>query len=110
MPKWCLHDIIQGLPIASKYLSVIIPLFLVNLISTLANLESAHAVGDVFNPTETLVANSMITIVSTLFGNPFPTVLFIGQPALKAMGARIGYLILNGVIIGFFGAFHGICF
>jgi len=31
----------------------------------------------------------------------FPTTIYIGHP-LKAMGARVGYSILNGMIMGLF--------
>jgi AGZA family xanthine/uracil permease-like MFS transporter len=46
-----------------------------------------------------LLANGIATVASALFGNPFPTTIYIGHPAWKAMGARRGYSILNGAAV-----------
>ena len=34
-----------------------------------------------------------------MFGNPFPTAIFIGHPGWKEAGARIGYSFANGLAI-----------
>jgi hypothetical protein len=38
-----------------KYLSVVVPMVLVNVMSTLANLETAAAVGDHYDPTTSIL-------------------------------------------------------
>jgi AGZA family xanthine/uracil permease-like MFS transporter len=41
------------------------------------------------------------------FGSPFPTTIYIGHPGWKALGARIGYSVINGIfftVIGCTGA------
>ena len=41
--------------------------------------------------------NGVGTLAAALFGSCFPTTIYIGHPGWKAMGARAGYSILNGV-------------
>lgn len=81
------------------YMSIIVPMGLLSAISSLQNLESAAAAGDTYPPRSSLVANGIGTIAAALFGAPFPTSIYIGHPALKAVGARAGYSALNGLAI-----------
>jgi AGZA family xanthine/uracil permease-like MFS transporter len=39
------------------------------------------------------------TIAAACFGSTFPTTIYIGHPAWKAMGARRGYSVLNGAVV-----------
>lgn len=82
-----------------KYLSVILPMSLFNVLGSLQNLESAEAAGDRFETRSSLLVNGLCSLVAALFGSPFPTTIYIGHPGWKAMGARWGYSILNGVLI-----------
>ena len=82
-----------------KYFSVIFPMALFNLIGSLQNLESAEAAGDSYDTRSSLLVNGFGSIVAAALGNPFPTTIYIGHPGWKAMGARWGYSILNGVVI-----------
>ncbi|TMW55803.1 hypothetical protein Poli38472_008451 [Pythium oligandrum] len=82
-----------------KYMSVIVPMVLVNVMSTLANLETAVAVGDNFDPTISILGDSITTIVGACLGNPFPTSVYIGQPIYKSMGARVNYVWLTAVAV-----------
>ena len=43
--------------------------------------------------------NGISTLAAASFGSCFPTTIYIGHPAWKAMGARHGYSILNGVVV-----------
>jgi AGZA family xanthine/uracil permease-like MFS transporter len=45
------------------------------------------------------MTNGIATLVAAFFGSAFPTTIYIGHPGWKAMGARHGYSILNGVLI-----------
>jgi len=72
---------------------------LFNVIGSLQNLESAEAAGDRFETRSSLLANGAGSLVAALLGNPFPTTIYIGHPGWKAMGARSGYSMLNGVVI-----------
>jgi adenine/guanine/hypoxanthine permease len=82
-----------------KYMAVIFPMGLFNVIGSLQNLESAEAAGDRYETRPSLLANGTATIAAAVFGCPFPTTIYIGHPAWKSMGARRGYSILNGAII-----------
>ena len=84
-----------------RYMSVIFPMGLFNIIGSLQNLESAEAAGDRYETVPSLLANGLGTIVAASLGSPFPTTIYIGHPAWKAMGARAGYSILNGSVIAF---------
>jgi len=82
-----------------RYFSVIVPMALFNVIGSLQNLESAEAAGDRFETRSSLLANGTGSLVAAALGNPFPTTIYIGHPGWKAMGARWGYSLLNGVVI-----------
>ena len=91
-----------------KYLAVIFPMGLFNVVGSLQNLESAEAGGDRYETTPSLLANGLGTIAAALFGSAFPTTIYIGHPAWKAMGARAGYSVLNGAVISLFCLLGGI--
>jgi AGZA family xanthine/uracil permease-like MFS transporter len=85
------------------YLSVIIPMGLFNVIGSLQNIESAEAAGDTYETRPSLAVNGIGTLVAALFGSCFPTTIYIGHPGWKAMGARAGYSVLNGVFFALVG-------
>ncbi|MBU1240052.1 NCS2 family permease, partial [Myxococcota bacterium] len=41
--------------------------------------------------------NGLGSMVASIFGSCYPTTIYIGHPGWKALGARSGYSILNGV-------------
>ena len=45
------------------------------------------------------------TTLSSLFGSPFGTVIYIGHPAHKRNGAKVGYSLVNGCIYLIFSWF-----
>ncbi|WP_414662111.1 SulP family inorganic anion transporter [Horticoccus sp. 23ND18S-11] len=81
------------------YLSVIIPMGLLNLLASLQCIESAAAAGDSYSARSSLMVNGLGTFAAACFGSPFPTSIYIGHPAWKRMGARAGYSTLNGIFI-----------
>jgi adenine/guanine/hypoxanthine permease len=88
-------------------LGVVIPMGLFTIAGSLQNLDSAAAAGDDYPTTPSLVANGIGTVLGAAFGSPFPTTIYIGHPGWKALGARIGYSVVNGVfftIVGCTGA------
>lgn len=86
-------------PTGWQYLAVIFPMGLFNVVGSLQNLESAEAAGDRFETRPSLLVNGCCSVVAAFFGSAFPTTIYIGHPGWKAMGARAGYSILNGVVI-----------
>jgi AGZA family xanthine/uracil permease-like MFS transporter len=95
-------------PAGWQYLAVIFPMGLFNVLGALQNLESAEAAGDRFPTRSTLLVNGLCSIVGAFFGSAFPTTVYIGHPGWKAMGARSGYSVLNGIVIMIVCAFGGI--
>lgn len=95
-------------PLGWKYLAVIFPMGLFNVIGSLQNLESAEAAGDRYDTKFSLLTNGIATLGAGLLGSAFPTTIYIGHPGWKAMGARHGYSILNGLLISFFCLFGGV--
>ena len=91
-----------------RYLTVIIPMALFNVLGSLQTLESAEAAGDRYETTPSLAMNGAGTILAAFFGSAFPTTLYIGHPGWKAMGARIGYSALNGIVISFLCCFGAV--
>ncbi len=81
------------------YFSVILPMGLFNLVGSLQNLESAEAAGDRYPARPSLAVNGAGTLAAGLFGSCFPTTIYIGHPGWKAMGARAGYSVLNGIFV-----------
>src|SRR5262249_43829121 len=90
---------------------VIVPMGLFNVLGSLQNLESAEAAGDGYRTLPSLAVNGAGSLVAALFGSCFPTTIYIGHPGWKALGARSGYSILNGVffcVIALFGLSNAI--
>ncbi len=81
------------------YLSVILPMGLFTLVGSLQNVESAEAAGDAYPTLPSLTVNGLSTVAAACLGSCFPTTLYIGHPGWKALGARAGYSILNGVFV-----------
>ncbi len=86
-----------GLPGLGGAWTVILSMGLLNVLGTLQNVESAEAAGDSYAVAPTMVVNGGGTLVAALFGSCFPTTVYIGHPGWKAMGARSGYSIANGL-------------
>lgn len=82
-----------------SFLSVIVPMGLFNVMGSLQNIESAEAEGDRFDTAPSLAVNGLGTLAAATFGSCFPTTIYIGHPGWKAMGARAGYSVLNGLFI-----------
>jgi AGZA family xanthine/uracil permease-like MFS transporter len=82
-----------------KYAAVFIPMAVLNVIGSIQNLESAEAAGDKFDTRSSLLANGISAVVGVFFGNPFAPTIYIGHPGWKAMGARVGYSVLNAFAV-----------
>ncbi len=81
------------------YLSVIVAMGLFNVLGSLQNIESAEAAGDSYDTRFSLTINGLGSVAAALFGSAFPTTIYIGHPGWKALGARAGYSVLNGVFV-----------
>lgn len=101
LPVPVIGDLVEALTggHALAYFSVILPMGLFNLVGSLQNIESAEAAGDRYPARPSLAVNGLGTIAAGLFGSCFPTTIYIGHPGWKALGARAGYSVLNGVFV-----------
>lgn len=112
LPIPVLSDLLHGLtdPLTLRFLvPVILPMGLFNVLGSLQNLESAEAAGDAYPTAPCLAVNGVGSLVAAAFGSCFPTTIYIGHPGWKALGARAGYSILNGVfftVVALFGLSH----
>jgi AGZA family xanthine/uracil permease-like MFS transporter len=99
LPVPVLGDIWQGLTSGHflTYIAIIVPMGLFNVLGSLQNIESAEAAGDSYRTRPSLAVNGIGTVVATLFGSCFPTTIYIGHPGWKALGARSGYSLMNGL-------------
>ena len=90
----CLH--FCGTSEGWKFLSIILPMSALDTIVSLQVLESVQVAGDDYPTMPSLLVNGLATLAASLFGSPFPTSLYFGHMAHKALGARSGYSILSG--------------
>ncbi|MFQ5430111.1 MAG: NCS2 family permease, partial [Phycisphaerae bacterium] len=101
LPQSCWGDIVSLLrndaTVLWSFLGVIVPMGLINAIGSLQNIESAEAAGDRFSTGPCMAVNGIGSIAAGLFGSCFPTTIYIGHPGWKALGARCGYSIINGL-------------
>ena len=82
-----------------KYLAVILPMSLLDLIVSLQVLESVKVAGDDYRTVPSLFVNGISTLVAACFGSAFPTITYFGHMGFKAMGARSGYSALSGTLM-----------
>ncbi|MBK9126391.1 MAG: NCS2 family permease [Phycisphaerales bacterium] len=104
VPSFCGGEILAALQrhdLLVSFLTVSIPMGVINVIGSLQNIESAEAGGDRFATAPSLAVNGLGTLAAGLFGSCFPTTIYIGHPGWKALGARASYSIVNGVFFTF---------
>jgi AGZA family xanthine/uracil permease-like MFS transporter len=88
-------------------LSVAMPFAVATVIGGIDNTESAIAAGDEYRTRDVLLTEAVATIVAGVAGGVIQNTPYIGHPAYKAMGARAGYTLATGLVIGL-GAMVGV--
>ncbi|APG04613.1 hypothetical protein BJI69_12370 [Luteibacter rhizovicinus DSM 16549] len=94
---------IDGLPATVPYLPLILPFGLLMVVGGINVTESARAAGDDYPTRDILLVEALATLIAGLCGGVAQTTPYIGQPAYKAMGARTGYTLVTGLVIGLGG-------
>eukprot|EP00300_Choanocystis_sp_HF-7_P027306 c32396_g1_i1.p1 GENE.c32396_g1_i1~~c32396_g1_i1.p1 ORF type:complete len:610 (+),score=131.26 c32396_g1_i1:72-1901(+) len=97
-PRFTVTEIISSLKETSKYLSVVVPVALTVAVGTIQCVESAAQGGDEFSLRESMIADGFGTVAGAACGSCLSMTVYIGQPAFKKMGGRIGYSILNALV------------
>jgi AGZA family xanthine/uracil permease-like MFS transporter len=98
---------LSALEATLPYLSIALPFALVTTIGGIDNTESAAAAGDEYRTRDILLTEAGATVVAGLCGGVVQNTPYIGHPAYKAMGARAGYTLATGLLIGL-GAMAGV--
>ncbi len=82
------------------YLSIALPFALLTTVGGIDNTESAAAAGDDYRARDVLLTEAGATLLAGLCGGVVQNTPYIGHPAYKAMGARAGYTLATGLVIG----------
>ncbi len=102
LPKIWLGDMIVGIKhlFANPNLFlVLVPVQIYNFIETMNNVESAEAKGDKYPVGTCMAFDGLGTMLSAVFGSPFPTTVYIGHPGYKRIHARAGYTLGVGIVL-----------
>jgi AGZA family xanthine/uracil permease-like MFS transporter len=102
---WPTLGFIEGLPRLAPYLALVLPFGLLMVVGGINVSESARAAGDDYRTRDILLTEAVATLLAGLCGGVAQTTPYIGQPAYKRMGARSGYVLLTGVVVGLGGVF-----
>ncbi|MFC3551584.1 hypothetical protein ACFOLC_11250 [Lysobacter cavernae] len=94
---------VDGLAYTVPYLPLLLPFGLLMVVGGINVSESARAAGDDYRTRDVLLAEAVSTLVAGFCGGVAQTTPYIGQPAYKHMGARMGYTLLTGLFIGLGG-------
>lgn len=97
-PVWSADELFQDFDLVKDYLGIVIPIGISAAATTLMCLVSAKEAGDPFPVRETMIVDGIGTCIASFFGSPFGTVVYIGHPAHKRNGAKVGYSLANGLI------------
>jgi AGZA family xanthine/uracil permease-like MFS transporter len=98
---------LDALPETWRALPVALPFALATIIGGIDNTESAIAAGDRYRTRDILLTEAVATIIAGLCGGVIQNTPYIGHPAYKTMGARAGYTLATGLVIGL-GAMTGV--
>ena len=101
---------IYGLKDALTYLPIALPFAILTVVGGINVTESARVAGDDFSTRDILLTEAIATLLAGIFGGVAQSTPYIGQPAYKAMGSRVGYTIITGLFIGLGGIFGYVSF
>jgi AGZA family xanthine/uracil permease-like MFS transporter len=98
---------VDALPETWGAFSIALPFALATVIGGIDNTESAIAAGDRYRTRDILLTEALATILAGVCGGVVQNTPYVGHPAYKAMGARAGYTLATGLLIGL-GAMAGV--
>ncbi|MCF7930265.1 MAG: hypothetical protein K9L02_02020 [Acholeplasmataceae bacterium] len=99
LPHLAFNMLGKGFAQILPFLPAAIPLAIYDFLESLDNLESAAVSGEEFNVPKSMMVPAGLTLLGSVLGSPFPTIIYIGHPGWKSTGARIGYSWVTGVAI-----------
>ena len=80
-------------------MDVLIPIALFSTLGSLVVVEAARAIGDQVSMKGALTVNGVGSIAAGLFGSPYPTTVYVGHVAWKAVGAGHAYSLMSGTAV-----------
>lgn len=86
-----------------NYLPIAFPFAILTVIGGVNVTESARVGGDDFDTRQILLTEAIATLLAGICGGVAQSTPYIGQPAYKAMGARLGYTLMTGLFVGLGG-------
>lgn len=114
---WIGDAFLKGFESIGDYMGVVLPFSIAASFGDMMVLVSAQKAGDPFPIRETMISDGIGTLIGSLLGAPFGTVVYIGHPVHKVrifsyeekvqltscslsqrVGAQTGYSIMNGVV------------
>ncbi|MGH7366195.1 MAG: MFS transporter, partial [Candidatus Rokuibacteriota bacterium] len=93
-------DWLGALEATLPYLPLAVPFALATVVGGIDNTESAIVAGDDYRTRDILLTEAVATIAAGCCGGVIQNTPYIGHPAYKAMGARAGYTLATGLLIG----------
>jgi adenine/guanine/hypoxanthine permease len=99
-PPWPTLAWVEALDRLGPYLGLALPFALATVIGGIDTTESAIAAGDEYRTRDILLTEALATVAAGLCGGVVQNTPYIGHPAYKAMGARAGYTLATGLVIG----------
>ena len=99
-PPWPTLAWVETLDLIGPYLALTVPFALATVIGGIDNTESAVAAGDPFRTRDMLLTEALGTMAAGVCGGVVQNTPYIGHPAYKTMGARAGYTLATGLVIG----------
>ena len=103
-------DFLKAYGDSLNYLPIAFPFAILTVIGGVNVTESARVGGDDFDTRQILLTEAVATLVGGLCGGVAQSTPYIGQPAYKAMGARLGYTAMTGIFVGLGGMLGYISF
>jgi AGZA family xanthine/uracil permease-like MFS transporter len=91
---------LDALDVLLPYLPLAVPFALATVVGGIDNTESAIVAGDEYRTRDILLTEALATIAAGCCGGVVQNTPYIGHPAYKAMGARAGYTLATGLLIG----------
>jgi AGZA family xanthine/uracil permease-like MFS transporter len=101
---------IDGFHEALRYLPIALPFGLLTVAGGVNVTESARVAGDDYKTRDILLVEAGATLLAGLFGGVAQSTPYIGQPAYKAMGSRVGFTLATGLFIGLGGVLGYVSF
>jgi AGZA family xanthine/uracil permease-like MFS transporter len=96
-PVWSGPEVFENFELGQPFWGLILPWGITLPAMTLMCLVSAKEAGNPYPVRETMIVDGLGTMLASLFGSPFGTVVYIGHVAHKRSGAQVGYSFVTGI-------------